>query len=540
MKTTDRVSTDDTHLQKVDSGAFHAIKSPAVESDGLELGGALRPGGAPSVFSLKHIGLLAHIASVGVVYGTVYGVIYAVLNNYLAMSATLVATAQALIRVPRALRMIFAVCSDCYPIFGYRRRPYLLIGWIMTFVSCFLMAVWPIGDPATTDPDASDNGIKLIFLMMFANLGTVIAFGASDGYMVELAQREPELTRGTVQSNVSTVRQVFMILSAFMTGLGLNGVDYGGSFSWTMGFNAIMGVCAAFSFVTIPLCWFCITEEKVSEGKSGSEFFKGLFKIIQSRVIFQLIALRFFRQIFSLFSVTADSLIQSLWAKVEPLNSGVADMLSSVISAVSIFIVKKYGLAWDWRLIVITCQVFVVALDCIPTFFTIWNVFRSQWFWLGVPLLAEFPNSIGDFIAGLYVVEVTDEGFEATIMGLMVSISAIGTPFATVMTKSVSSYFDIERPYIKKDDHHVHSQLTYAYIIAYIVNLFSLVFVVFWLPRQKAEVRALKRTGGSNKVLGSITVFYLVFAFCWTVMTNILSLSASTKCLRIAGGTGCK
>jgi len=66
-------------------------------------GGALEPGGVPSVFSWQHIGLLAHIASVGVVYGTLSGVIYAVLNNYLYMSAVLTATAQALVRVPRGL-----------------------------------------------------------------------------------------------------------------------------------------------------------------------------------------------------------------------------------------------------------------------------------------------------------------------------------------------------------------------------------------------------------------------------------------------------
>ncbi|GAB9474049.1 Transmembrane protein [Globisporangium polare] len=538
------------------AAAFNELKSPA-DLDMLE-GGALRPGGTPSVFALGNIGLLAHIASVGVIYGTVLGVIYSVLNNYLYMSATLTATATALVRLPRALRLFAAVFTDCYPIFGYRRRPYLIMGWVMTFVSCFLMAVLPLGDPYYLDPslsgkdeskmtakqlalinhDAPNHGIKLIFLLMFANLGTVIAFGASDGVMVELAQREPEAIRGSVQNHVSSVRQVFMILSAFMTGLGLNGVDYGGSFSWTMGFNAIMGVCAFFAFITIPICWFCITEEK-AERQSMRSFFVYLYELMQNRVIYQVIFFRFFRQVFSLFSVTASSPIQSTWAKVEPINDGIASMLSSLVTFFALFIVRKYGLHWSWQVVVIVCQFGVVFCDAIPTFMTIWNVYRSQWFWLGVPLLEEIPNSIGDFIATLFVVEVCDIGKEATVMGLMVSISAVGTPFATVMTKSVDAYFDIERKYIVKDDHTVRWQVTYAYIIAYAVNLFSVVFV-FWLPRQKKEAQELKRSGGKSKLLGTITVCYLAFAFAWTIMTNILSLFASTKCLRIAGGTGCK
>ncbi|EEY68661.1 uncharacterized protein PITG_18605 [Phytophthora infestans T30-4] len=111
------------------------------------------------------------------------------------MSAVLTATAQALVRLPRALRLFTAILSDCYPIFGYRRRPYLILGWLLTFVCCFLMAVLPLGDPYYRDPaladidedeltaeqlvminhDAPDKGINLIILFVFANLGTVIS-----------------------------------------------------------------------------------------------------------------------------------------------------------------------------------------------------------------------------------------------------------------------------------------------------------------------------------------------------------------------------
>ncbi|POM69312.1 Hypothetical protein PHPALM_14413 [Phytophthora palmivora] len=550
-----------------------ALESPSLDYEGVKTpvdieGGALEPGGAPSVFSWKHMGLLAHIASVGVVYGTLSGVIYAVLNNYLYMSAVLTATAQAMVRLPRALRVFTAIFSDCYPIFATCAACVYchLLGLLPDFwLSTTTVphhglgdhVLLPLGDPYYGDPaladidedeltaeqqaminhDAPDKGIKLIIFFVFANLGTVISFGASDGYMVELARREPAEIRGTTQSYVSAVRQIFMVLAAFMTGLGLNGEDYGGDFSWTMGFNAIMGVCAAFSFVTIPLCWFCITEEKVPR-KSMRKFLAYLYDLVQHRVLYQVIAFRFFRQILSLFSVTASSPIQSTWAKVTPLNEGISEMISCLVTFVSLWIVRRYGLHWSWKVVVVVCQFGVVFVDAFPTFFTIWNVYRSQWFWLGVPLLEEFPNSIGDFIATLFVVEVCDKGSEATIMGLMITISALGTPFSTVLYKTVDSYFEIERKYIVKDDHHVRSQVTYAYLIAYACNLISVIFVV-WLPRQKAEVHALKAKGGKSKLLGTLTVCYLVFAFCWIIMTNVLSLFDSTSCLRIAGGSGC-
>ncbi|KAL4128503.1 hypothetical protein PRIC2_007489 [Phytophthora ramorum] len=334
------------------AGFYDGLKSPA----DLE-GGALRPGGPPSsLYSRQHLGLAAHQISVAIVYGSISGVIYSVLNNYLNMSAVLVATAQALVRVPHALRVFTGLISDCYPIFGYRRRPYMVIGWALAFVCCLIMAVVPLGDPyygdasledipesewtveqqALINYEAPNEGIRLIILFMLAHLGTIIAYGAADGYLVELAQREPEAIRGSIQTDIAIVTAIAGILTSFMTGIGLNSEAYGGTFSWDMGFGGVMGVCAAFSLVTAPLCWFCVTEEKAPAQATGP-FFAYLYDFMQYRVIYQVLAFRFFNHIFSNFSVTASSKIKSIWSNVEPLNDGIASMISSIVSLAALY-----------------------------------------------------------------------------------------------------------------------------------------------------------------------------------------------------------
>jgi MFS family permease len=544
VPTTDE-KKDKTDLQSPDVN-FNAHASPALKDDEVFEDGALRPGGTPSLYDWENLGLLIHIGAIGVVYGVNSGVVYAVLNNYLYMSAMLVTTAEALVRTPRSCRMFFAVFSDCYPICGYRRRPYLMLGWALTFVACFLMAVLPLGEPFYGDPslvdmdtaemteeqlalinvDAPDRGIQLMVLLMVANLGTVIAYGASDGLMVELAQREAEHVRGSVQSHMSVVRNLCGMLGAFLTGLGLNSPDYGGSFSWSIGFNGVMGVCAAFAFAAVPGCWFFITEQKALRLPMRA-FYKDLFQLLQHRVFFQVIAFRFFRQIFSRFGVTAESAIQSTYAQVEPLNEGLASVFSQGVAAFAVYAVRKWGLHWSWQVLVVASQFGVIFLDAAAVFITIWDVFRAQWFWLGMPLLEEFTAGIGDFVAALFVVEIADLGREATIMSLMATVVQLGSPFAKVMTKTAGGYFDIERKFVANDDRHVHLQLSYAYLVAYAFNLLSVVFVV-WLPRQKAEARALKRSGGQSFWMGVLTVSYMVFAFCWLIMTNVLSLFDST------------
>ncbi|KAH9131280.1 hypothetical protein LEN26_007775, partial [Aphanomyces euteiches] len=536
---------------------YTAVKSPV---DPEFVDGALRPANGPiSIYHISNLGMAAHLAGVGVVFGTITGVIYSVLNNYLHMSTTLVATATALVTFPRALRIFTGMLTDRVPLFGYRRRPYMVIGWLLSFVSCLLMAALPLGEPYYRDHaiskiqvdqltpeqkllinlDAPNHGIRLIILMMIANVGIVMAYSGFNGILVDVSQREPEHLRGTAMGDCTIVHYVFGVISSFMTGIGLNSVDYGGSFSWTLGFNAVMWICTAASLLTIPFSIWCIQEPKVTSVPEKSVFVF-LYELLEKRHIYRFVAFNFFYNVFSTVSVTASSAIQSDWAGVEPLNSGIANMATALLTVVGSWYAKKHGLGWNWRYVVMACQVGVVVIDVWPTFLTIWDVFRNQWMWLGVPLLEKAPTAMIGFITGLFVFELMDcDGYEATMLGLGVTTQEVGQPFATVLTKTIDGYFDVERTFIKQDTHHVRTHVTYTYIIMYAINIASLVFVVF-LPRQKAELREMERKNQKNRTWGTMTIAYLLFSLAWTLMTNILSLFDSTSCLRIAGGSGCK
>lgn len=138
-------------VDKVKSpGNYFDIKTPE-DTDGDIESGALRAGDAPSIWSLRSIGVLVSFCCVTIVYGMSLSILYAVMNNYLYMPGLLVATAKALVKIPRVLRVFLSAFSDIYPIFGYRRRPYMVIGWSVAFIACFVMAVIPLGEPYYED-----------------------------------------------------------------------------------------------------------------------------------------------------------------------------------------------------------------------------------------------------------------------------------------------------------------------------------------------------------------------------------------------------
>lgn len=535
-----------------DKYSYNEAKTP----DAIE-GGAIRSGGAPNLYSKANIGVLAQYAATGVVYGSLLGVVYPFLNNYLHMTGTETASASALLSIPWTWRMFFGGISDCYPIFGYRRRPYIVLGWLITFVACFVMAVMPIGDPYYTDPalvyipeadltaeqlamlnrDAPNSGVKYILLLVLANIGIVLAGSVADGVLAELAQREPEAVRGTAQTMSYTVQEIFSCLSAAMIGFGLNDANYGGDFSSSMGFNAVMGVCAFSSLVILPISWYCITEERV-ERQSGRKYVAAIYELIQQRVMYQIIAFRFFRNMFAWVASTASYPVQSLWAKVTPMNSSLASVIGCLIAALALYGAKKYSLGWNWRWMIVLTQFSVIVIDCFPSFFTIWDVYRSQWFWLGVPIVEYLPYFAGYTISTLAVVEIIEVGNEGGVYGLLMTVENVAYPFSTVVSKNLCANFDIGYEFLQVDDHYARSQVSYTYLISYGFKLFSLIFVL-WLPRQKAETQELKRTGGKSKFLGNLTILYITFAFLWSLMTNLMTFSSKTACLKIAGGDGC-
>ncbi|GAB9473593.1 Folate-biopterin transporter [Globisporangium polare] len=541
-----------------DGEGYEAAKTPDV----LEAqGGALREGGAPRLFSKDHIGLILQYAAVGLVYGVLPATIYPFLQTYLNSSGSQVVTANTLVVLPWSFKIFYGIVSDCFPIFGYRRRPYILIGWTICFVMLFIMAVTPVGKPYFIDykdrdvkpadydlPEhagirdrlnlnAPHKGGKYVLLMMFAAFGYLMADVTSDAIVVELAQREPLAVRGTTQSMIYGTRTLFVAIGALVTGFAFNGHDYGGSFDFSLSFPVLMLILAVCLVPILPISWFFIKEEKRERANFG-QYITELWELVQNRAVYQIIFYNFFSNMFANFSYTASSPVQLYWAKVTPINNSLSEVIGNLTFLLGIFVTGKWGLDWNWRWIIVVTGIIVITVDAICTFITVWDIFRSQWFWLGLPVAVNVPQAMGWIISTFATVELATEGNEGAIYGLMTTVTNLPSPFAATLTKIIDQKWNMTNDRIQTDDHSIRMDVTKAVILMYSMTVVSWFFLIL-LPKQKAETQELKRTGGTSKIIGAITIFYVAFAFVWSVMTNIMGIFDKTACLVIAGGDGC-
>ncbi|KAF1774827.1 Major facilitator superfamily domain [Phytophthora cactorum] len=496
----------------LEEGDYVGAKTP--EQSEYSDQGALRPGGEPVMTSRANIGLLYQYAVVGFISGVLPSTIYPFLQMYLNCSGAQVATATTLVSLPSSFKVFFGILSDCFPIFGNRRRPYMVVGWSISVAMLLVMACLPIVHPeieARLNYDAPSEGGKYVMLMFFTAVGYVLSDACADAIMAGLAQQESFARRGKLQTMTYTVQTFVTVISYLLVGFCFNGEEYGGDFDFSLSFPELMGILTVLTAPTIPITWFFIKEDRLA---------------ICKRAVFQVIAALFFYTLICNISYTAYSPIQSYMVNVTPINSTLGDALSYLFYMFGMMATSRhYGRHPDrYRG---TCNLLIV-----------WNVYRSQWFWLGPPIVAQLPNGISFMVSTLVIVELVGEGNEGAMYGLMTTISGIASPFATSLTVIINNPFDITNERVQEDDHSIHVDITYTMIIAYGAMVVSWVFLLL-LPKQKRETQELLRTGGSNKVLGGLTILYLSFSLVWAVMVNVMAIFDSTSCLVIAGGDGC-
>lgn len=220
------------------------------------------------------------------------------------------ATTTQVVTLPWTFKFFFGMLNDCVPLWGgYRRKPYMVMGWAMcTLVLCVMSfnklpdPYWCVdalsgefitietypngtakhdadGSPVPAEPcnaAARDAGGAFALWMSLAALGYVVADVAADGLTVEYARREPLAKRGTTQSTVYLVRTIGSFTSFILVGFCMNGKEYNGSFDWSLSFPQICLCFALPCALMIPASWYLVVEKPVPQGRRGGGVRPGL------------------------------------------------------------------------------------------------------------------------------------------------------------------------------------------------------------------------------------------------------------------------
>ncbi len=146
-----------------------------------------------------------------------------------------------IVGLPWTIKPVFGLISDCLPIWGSRRRIYLLLSTTATALSLGYL-YWR--------PPTAESMNALLPLLFVACVGVAFSDVLADALMVEKGQ--PRGITGTLQSVQWTAMYSATILTGFLGG-------YLSSRHWQpVGYL----ICAIFTALTLFLAIFCVREER--------------------------------------------------------------------------------------------------------------------------------------------------------------------------------------------------------------------------------------------------------------------------------------
>lgn len=497
-----------------------------------------------------YIGFLAQYFVVGIIYAGVPATTYGVFLGYLNVPAFVYATVSIISTLPWSFKFLFGMINDTMPMYGLRRKPYMMIGWSLCTVALLVLGCTPLPEPywcvdeaggkyitkviqpdgsavaaMPCNPEAATQGAHIAILLMLACLGYVIADVAADGLTTEYARQEPIERRGKIQTTAYLTRSLGGIFSIAFVGLCMNGHKYNGSFSWSLSFEAVCVVFAIPTALMVPLSGFLVKEPCDPDRRilTGYDYLSTCWDLLKSKACFYVIIYFFFTNAITGISTPASGQIKRYWAQVENLQNQMFSLVGHLIFAGGLGLVKRYLLGASWRVLLTVTIVMLQVIDSVFSSLTIFDVVRNQYFYLGETVLIEIPTAANFVISTFVIVEMAENGNEGMVYGLLTTTAnlgtlvgrAIGNQLYTVFQPSLSDSAN----YIE-DSPEFRRTVFHSFMLSYSFPILALCWAWYFLPDQKQQAQDRKNTWKKRPIYGVFTLCLLGVAFSYALLVN--------------------
>lgn len=542
----------------VAAGARDSELAAATRDIDTNLLGDNQAGGLP-MHGRYRLGFFAQYFTVGVIYGGLPATTYGFLLGYLNTPSYVYSTCTTLLALPWSFKFILGAINDCVPIMGYRRKPYMVIGWTICAAMLVVLYLYPLPepyyciDPTTLEYDleiapcnngASQAGTIPTILMIFASFGYVIADVAADGLTVQYARAEPESRRGYTQSTAYLTRALGQVFASLVVGFGMNGYEYLGSFEYNLTFNEVCLIFAVLAGAMVPISIFCVDEKRLLERHTFSEYAGATWQLMRSKAFFYVVLWQFFNPAIQYVSTTAGSQVQRYWAGVETLQAQLASVVAYLLFSLALYIVRERFLHISWRLMLILTTASLNVIDVPFSMLTVFDVVRNQYFYLGETLLTELPNAAFFVVSCFVIVEMATADNEGLIYGLLTTVSNCGKSLPNAFSNQLYGLF---YPALSDSSNYIAArggdQQCFRVVVAcsiavgYAFSFASLITMPL-LPNQKADAQHRLATWPHHTGYAVATCTLIFLGLGYSLTVNFLALTP-LACLEFVGGQGC-
>ncbi|MEO0540253.1 MAG: folate/biopterin family MFS transporter [Cyanobacteria bacterium P01_A01_bin.105] len=327
------------------------------------------------------------------------------LKDELGLSPAEVAALTGIASLPWTIKPVFGFLSDGLPLFGYRRRPYLLLSGVLGALAWLALAT------------VVDSGAWATAMILLSSLSVAIADVIADSLVVERARAESQGEAGTLQSLAWGASAVGGLLTAYLGGLLLE-------FTST---RTVFGITALFPLIVSAVAWV-IAEAPVTDNaglKVVTNQLKQLKAAVSQKAIWMPALFLFLWQA----TPTADSAFFFFTTNdlhFEPEFLGRVRLITSIAALAGIWIFQRFLKTVPFR-VILGWSTVLSALLGMTTLLLVTHTNRSlgiddHWFSLGDSAILTVMGEIAFMPVLVLSARLCPAGVEATLFALLMSI----------------------------------------------------------------------------------------------------------------------
>ncbi len=397
------------------------------------------------------------------------------LKDELGLSPAEVSALFGIIVLPWVMKPLFGFFSDGFPIFGYRRRPYLILSGIVGTIAWVAMATVVHSSWAAT------------IAIALSSLSVAVSDVIVDSLVVERARAESQAQAGALQSICWATSAFGGLITAYFSGLLL---EY-----FTT--RTVFWITATFPLIICATAWL-ITESPVEKTKSdgkNSNFedvkqqIKLLRQAISQKVIWLPTAFLFIWQATpgsesAFFFFTTNEL------HFQPEFLGRVHLVTSVAALVGIWIFQRFLKSVPFRVIFAWSTIISTVLG-LTTLLLVTHANRAlgiddRWFSLGDSLILTVMGSIALMPLMVLSARICPRGVEATLFALLMSVYNLAGLVSHELGAILTHYLGV-----------TETNFDNLWLLVTITNLSTLLPLLFinWLPEKGEETPKIIQPG---------------------------------------------
>jgi len=408
-------------------------------------------------------------------------------------------TIKALRALPASFKILYGFLSDSYPLFGYRRKIYMAIGWSLCTLSMGLLFVCP-GDP-------SIPFLSLMYLLF--GFGFWFADVMADTLVAEKAKLEPEGTQGTLQSTCYAYRFFFLMLGVIASTFLFEVVGPRNLFCF-------MALCPVL-IILVP--WIWLKEERNVPVSSVKAQCVEIWSTVSNRSVFQPMA---FVYLYNALQVGNAAWTQFLSSTLEFSTEQINGILiaAEVLLFAGVISYKQIMRNWSWRLVYVMC----IGLNLV---FSMGQVLLILGLNKPIP---DFAFAVGDeavldFISGvqflpttIMMVHLCPKGSEGVSYAMFTTMNNVALTLSSNMSTLLLGIWDVSKEALEEDRLGGMVKLTVLTTCIQTAGVFFLPL----LPEFRSDLEKLKT--GRSDFGGAVFLGIIGFTLVWAVIEGFLNI----------------